>query len=53
MDTVWDTEQDAAEFAAAMRSFVGTHPATVAIDGKTVTVTFASDATSLGAAGES
>jgi hypothetical protein len=53
MNTVWDTEQDAAEFAAAMRSFVGTHPATVAIDGKTVTVTFASDAASLRAAGGS
>jgi hypothetical protein len=51
MDTVWDTEQDAEEFATAMRSFVGTNPATVALAGTAVTVTFASDAASLQAAG--
>jgi hypothetical protein len=51
MDTVWDTEHDAEEFATAMRSFVGTNPATVTLAGKAVAVTFASDAASLQAAG--
>jgi hypothetical protein len=51
METVWDTEQDAEEFATAMRSFVGTNPATVTLEGKTVSVTFASDEASLQAAG--
>jgi hypothetical protein len=50
MDTVWDTAQDASTFATALRSFIGSRPGTVELDGKTVTATFASDGASLEAA---
>ncbi len=49
--TVWDGPRDASEFAAALRSFVETRPATVDLGGSTVTATFGSDAASLVAAG--
>jgi hypothetical protein len=51
LNSVWDTAQDASTFATALRSFVGTHAATVTLGGRTVTATFASDAASLAAAG--
>jgi hypothetical protein len=49
--TVWDSSRDASEFAAALRSFAGTRPVTMTLDGTAVTATFASDAASLASAG--
>jgi len=44
MDTAWDTERDASEFAQAMDNFLGDNPgAVLPASGKTVRVLFASD----------
>jgi hypothetical protein len=48
MDTVWDTEHDASEFAQTMDNWLGDQPSTVlGNSGKTVRVLFASDADTL------
>jgi hypothetical protein len=48
LDTVWDTSEDADEFASAMERFVGTRPADVQRPAATsVRVSFASDAGTL------
>jgi hypothetical protein len=47
IDTVWDSQRDAGEFAAAMRDWIGQQPAEVHQDGTRVQVLFASDAPTL------
>jgi hypothetical protein len=47
LDTVWDRPNEAAEFARAMRNWVGDAPADVRQQGDTVTVMFGSDGAAL------
>jgi hypothetical protein len=47
LDTVWDGENEAGEFARGMQNWLGGAPAEVTQRGTTVTVLFGSDATAL------
>ena len=48
LETSWDSARDAAEFAAAMRTWLGSRGATVSQTASTVQVLFGSDAAALG-----
>jgi hypothetical protein len=47
LDSVWDTEAEANEFAGSMESWLGTQPAAVLASGASVRVLFASDSQTL------